>query len=151
MRKLLIVVAGLLLGVATTVSAQERGTFDIGAFARYTMPDNTLGLESAFGGGARLGVFIANNVAIEGQYSYATAAMKDGSGDATLVPLYARLALHGELSDSWRGILTGGWVRDLIEQPSGALVRDDGVSALFGLRRSMGDRTSLRLDLIGDM
>ena len=152
MRKLLIVVAGLLLGVATTASAQERGTFDLGAFARYTMPDSHLGLENAFGGGARLGVFIANNIAIEGQYSYATAALKDNSGDATIVPLYARLALHGgELSDSWRGIIAGGWVRDMVEQPNGTLRRDDGVSALLGLQRRMGDRTSLRLDVIGDM
>ncbi len=68
MRHAGLVIAALTLAAAPMV-AQEKGTFEIGGFGRYTKFTKAYELrkpdDNRIGGGARLGLFVANNVAIE--------------------------------------------------------------------------------------
>jgi outer membrane protein OmpA-like peptidoglycan-associated protein len=69
MRKLLLSVA-LACASATALPAQGAGTVELGAFARYVDWDTSYELKNYVGAGARFGVFIARNFAIELQGSY---------------------------------------------------------------------------------
>ncbi len=68
MRHAGLVLAASILAVAP-LAAQEKGTFEIGGFGRYTKFTEAYDLrkpdDNRFGGGARLGLFVANNWAIE--------------------------------------------------------------------------------------
>lgn len=68
MRHAGLVITASILAV-TPLAAQEKGTFEVGAFGRYTEYTKAYDLrkpdDNRFGGGARLGYFVANNWALE--------------------------------------------------------------------------------------
>ncbi|MEP6589879.1 MAG: OmpA family protein [Gemmatimonadota bacterium] len=68
MRHAGLVIAASILAVAP-MAAQDKGTFEIGGFGRYTKYTEAYEIrkpdDNRFGGGARIGLFVANNLAIE--------------------------------------------------------------------------------------
>src|SRR5688572_32337780 len=58
----------LLLG--GTAGAQQPGTLILGGFGQYTMFDDNLGFDDAFGYGGRIGAFISPNAFLEAEGSY---------------------------------------------------------------------------------
>ncbi len=71
MRRAVLVIAGLVLGAPVAdLAAQNKGTFEIGGFGRYTISydDSYMTVDESrdkWGGGARIGYFIADGFALE--------------------------------------------------------------------------------------
>ncbi len=151
MRALKILAAALALGVATPALAQDRGTFELGAYGRYMILDEDLNLDNPIGFGGRVGLFLARNLAVEFETSRNNAKTPGTDIETMINPLYLRLAWHIPFSAGWKGVIGAGWVRDRMELPSGYKWTDDGYSLSASLQRSLSDRVGLRFDAIGDV
>lgn len=144
MRTLLLLGAALTLGVASPMIAQDGGAVDFGLFGRVTIPDDLLGKKTALGGGARLGIFLKRNLALEFDVSRNET---EKANYLLMMPFAARLAYHAPLGANWSGILGAGWVREYIDPMGpGGLTPDDGVTALIGIQRRLSGRASFRVD-----
>ncbi len=136
-----------LFAIAVPSLAQRPGTLDLALLARYGLPDGELDLENSLGVGARVGLFIAPNLAIEAEHSMNYTNPRGPSDDETrLRPHYLRLALHRPLGDDWQTIWGLGWVRDRVDPSGAGIFPDDGYHALIGLQRYLGSGASLRFD-----
>ncbi|HJQ65597.1 MAG TPA: OmpA family protein [Gemmatimonadales bacterium] len=125
---------------------QRPGTVEIGAFGRYSRFDRSLGWDNAFGGGGRLGVFIAPGLALE-----ASAAYVETNGPRNtvikMVPINARMLYVVPLANQFALMLGAGYVRNNYTNTIGSW--EDGASGLLGLRFG-ADRVALRLEAIED-
>jgi len=139
-----------LIGVTTTGLAQERGTFEVGAFGRYTFLDSSMDHGNAGGFGGRVGLFFMKNLAIEAEGTMSTARAEGTGSVSNIEPLYLRLTLHRAMSENWTAILGAGWVRDQVDPAGPSNFKDDGYSGLVGLQRRIGERASLRFDVVAD-
>src|SRR2546430_16150796 len=74
------VIAVLLVGGAATLDAQHQFQFEFGGFAAYTRFDRAFQLENQIGGGGRIGFWITNWLAIEGDGLYQRPRPKAGGG-----------------------------------------------------------------------
>ncbi len=88
------VLAGVLLfsSVATAL-AQKGGAVEIGGFGRWTKFDSDLNFDNKIGFGGRFGIFVASNLAIEGDASYTTTHSGDGQS-IHYIPIHAGLTLN---------------------------------------------------------
>ena len=81
-RRLLI--AGLVsLSAAAPVIAQSAGNVELGGFAQYTHADEAWQVNSGFGFGGRLGVFLNSRWALEGDASFSTFDNKASRGSGS--------------------------------------------------------------------
>lgn len=129
------------------LSAQDAGTLELGAFGRYTRFDRTLGLDDAFGGGGRLGVFMAQGLALEGAGGYLPTT-GPFVADSRIIPLHARLVYARPIAGAVAVLVGGGYVHNVYGTTGN--VSDDGVSGLFGLRFGMGPSLAMRLEAVED-
>lgn len=136
--------AGALVGVPAP--AQRAGAVELGAFGRYTIFDDTLRLDDAFGGGGRLGVFVARNFAIEAAGSYSEATVTGTSTRVWNAPGYLRLVYNLPLGARSALLLGAGGVYNAWE----GAYDDVGASGLLGLRVGLGGVVALRLDGLAD-
>jgi outer membrane protein OmpA-like peptidoglycan-associated protein len=145
------ILAGLLaVAAAAPAAAQRPGSFELDGFGTWTKFDNSLGFKDRFGAGGLLGIFLAKNVALEGDASYTRTHFDTGlPGTFSYVPIRARLAVHLPLGSSYsRLILGAGYV--------GALYRkdlhenDNGLTGLVGLKLGLSRHFGLRADGIID-
>ena len=150
-RRLCVGVLGLVLS-ALPLAAQRPGTFEIGIFGQATKFDESLNLNSAWGAGGRLGVFVLPGLAIEGDVANARPLVKAGSpllptddDRLSYAPLYLRLAYN--MMVGWRGgvILGAGVVRSDYGTPYAL-----GANGLLGFRVGLTDRLQVRLDGLVD-
>src|SRR5262245_23900404 len=89
------ILCGSLLATAAPSLAQTPGTFEIGGFGRYTIFDDTLGLEDKLGGGGTLGIFIVRNLALEAEGAYTSTNPEGATGvDVSNTPVRGRLTYH---------------------------------------------------------
>lgn len=130
---------------ATPAMGQRPGTIELGAFGRYTKFDRSLGWDNAFGGGGRLGVFVAPGLALEVSAAY---VMVNGPGNTNirLVPINGRLLYSVPLAESFQLLLGAGYVRNNYTNTTGSW--EDGATGLLGLR--FGNRVAIRLEAIED-
>ncbi len=148
MRSLLILGTALAFGATSPLSGQATGTVDIGAYARATQADNALSSDLGLGFGGRFGLFLGRNMALEVDLSRNETTKQNY---LLMQPFSARLAWHAPLSNNWSGIIGAGWVREWTDPTGiGGPWADDGGTALIGLQRKLGGRTSLRVDLVGE-
>lgn len=128
--------------------AQEMGSLDLSLLFRYSMLDDKAASEPGLGVGARVGVFMWQDVALE--LVHASSRTADDP-EARQASFHLHLAKHYALSDQWTAILGAGWVRDRTNAvaPTG-LLESDGASAVVGLQRNFNERAALRLDAIYD-
>jgi hypothetical protein len=117
---------------ALPLAAQRVGTIEIGAFARYTDFDNSLGFANAIGVGGRAAVYVRPNVALE----------LDVSRSTGYTPVHARLVGAFVTGSRAELLLGGGYVRNSYGAALGA--SDGGVSALLGVRYRVTERVWLR-------
>ena len=133
MRNLTLVLIAV-LGTASQLQAQRRGTFEIGAFPTIAYYDKTLKLNQAtVGPGVRLGYFLTDNIAIEGDVS----AHYRG-GDVLVYALGGpRFTYRGGRVEPYAHVLAGG-----------AFVGSTGRFAMAmggGIDYKVSDRFALRL------
>src|SRR5207237_574425 len=81
MTRVIRLAAAVSLAAALPLAAQRAGTIEIGAFARYTDFDNSLGFDNTVGVGARGAVYVRPNLALE----------LDVSRSTGYTPVHARL------------------------------------------------------------
>jgi len=120
---------------------------EIGAFGRYTKFDRSLGWDNAFGGGGRLGVFVAPGLALEASAAYVSVNGPLNS-NIHVVPINARLLYAVPLADQFALLLGAGYVRNNYTNTTGSW--EDGASGLLGLRFGLADRLALRLEAVED-
>jgi outer membrane protein OmpA-like peptidoglycan-associated protein len=137
-------VAGTLSG--GPLAAQRGGTVELGAFGRYSMFDDTLRLDDAIGGGARLGVFFARNFALDAQASYSDVTPAGTTTRSWNIPGYLRLVYNLPLGGRSALLFGAGGVYSAWENADD----DIGANGLLGLRIGLGGAVALRLDGLAD-
>lgn len=140
-------VVALVALASARLSAQDPGTLELGAFGRFTRFDHSLGLDNSFGGGGRLGVFVAPGLALEGTGGYLPTS-GPFVADSRLIPLHARLVYARPIAGPVAVLLGGGYVHNVYGTTGN--VSDDGVSGLFGLRFGMGSSLAARIEAVED-
>ena len=136
------------LWLAHPVSAQQSGTFEVGAFGQDTRFDNSLGLDDAIGGGGLLGIYFTNNLAVEGEGSYTSTSQGTTTG-VSFVPIRARLLFSPHIFNQLALLFGAGYVHADYGNTNPS---DDGVTGLAGLRYEFGKKytVGIRLDYVGD-
>ncbi|MFZ5625504.1 MAG: OmpA family protein [Gemmatimonadota bacterium] len=133
------------------------GTVEIGGFGRWTHFADTVNAKDALGGGGRLGVFIATNLALEGEWSYAGADVdgfprvpNDSLRTISHELWQARLAYNIPVgSRVW--IPVGlGWAFDNYGKTRRVAPRTHGPAAQIGLRAGLTDWLHFRGDVYGN-
>ncbi|HEX5633857.1 MAG TPA: outer membrane beta-barrel protein, partial [Gemmatimonadales bacterium] len=102
--------AALMLLCAAPVAAQAGGTVEIGAFARYVDWDTSYELKNYLGAGARLGVFLARNFAIEAQGSWVAPRSERTPGPDLIDTWSARGLLEYNIPVGPLGLILGAGV-----------------------------------------
>lgn len=140
--------ATLLLSTAVVpASAQQAGAVEIGGFGRYTKFENKLNFDNKFGVGGRLGIFVLNNLAIEGDASYTKTKSQGGLG-IKYIPIHARLVYNVPVAEHSAFLIGAGYVRNLFRDSYRET--NSGVGGLVGVRVGLGSVLALRLDGTGD-
>jgi outer membrane protein OmpA-like peptidoglycan-associated protein len=169
MRKQLILagMAGLLSAgaVAGPLSAQQKGSWELGGFGRYTDFDKSYEVSrqsaNAYGVGLRLGYFLTKNLAVEADGSITWSDVVEfwnGFGSTSLVymPFHVRLMFNKRFGDegpiSWFagvGPAYNRYGKNIEGQPgfSGdGFGSDFGVSGITGIRAHLYPWLGLRVD-----
>ena len=103
----LALVAALAWTLPARAPAQQTGTVEGGAFARYTDFDHSLALARSVGAGGRVGVFVRPNVAVELDLSSASAT-RAGGASVSHAPLHAWLVYSPSLNPRATLLFGGG-------------------------------------------
>ena len=141
----LVFLAGLTLAAAP-VYAQHRGTIELGAFARYGVYDNAMGLDDAAGWGGRLGFFLSPKVILESDG--ALVPTKASGLDVDHKPFHVRLVGNFPFGKRLAFLFGGGWSYNSYSNSWAA--SENGVGGLTGLRLSLGKRLSVRGEVLAD-
>jgi hypothetical protein len=128
-------VAWLVLALPAT--AQQAGTIEVGAFARYVDFDNTLGMGDAVAVGGRAAVYLEPRLALE------LDAARASAGSVTYTPLHLRVVHNAPAGARLEALVGAGYVRNWYGAPYGRA--DQGLSLLLGLRYHVQQRLWLRL------
>ena len=138
----------LLLAAASVGSAlaQRAGTVELGVFGRFTSFDHDLNFRDRLGIGARVGAFVASNLAVEGDGSY-TSTQGQGKDLIRSIPLHARLVYHAPIGERYALLIGAGYTRNLFRKD----YREtrSGVGGVLGVRFARGP-FALRLEATGD-
>lgn len=144
LRTLTIAFAALV--IAVPAAAQQRGTIEFGAFASAGRFDKALTLDQGFGGGGRIGAFLAPRTSVEFEKSEMRATRTLGLKDVNVGILSARLtqifARTGGLS-----LLIGAGAGASTETN---FMHTYGVNALVGGKIRIGKNAAFRADFIND-
>lgn len=163
MRHAGLVIAASILAVAP-MAAQEKGTFEIGGFARYTKFTEAYDLrkpnDNRIGGGARLGLFVANNWAIEldGSLNPTDLAGNQAKVPATAglrslplqyIPFHLQAVYNAPLSKGISWMLGGGPGYTILRK--GIDEKSFSVGAMTGLRLRPASWLNFRLEGTADV
>lgn len=137
--------AALLL--AAPLAAQTRGTMEIGAFGSGARFEKELGMEFAYGGGARVGMFIDRRWALEFEKGEMRASRTNGLKDVNVGILSSRIVA----TDLRHGQFTA-----LVGLGAGVSTETNylhsyGFDGMVGLKYRMGERSNFRVDLVHDV
>jgi outer membrane protein OmpA-like peptidoglycan-associated protein len=142
MKRMIGMVALALLAQVPALSAQQGGSFEIGAFGRYNWFDGKEPFKDAGGGGGRIGVFLSPKWEIEAQGSYAKTSAP-GRPSISYTPLTGRFQLNTSPLVFGLGYtenrFTGDYDKNLAS-----------IQGLVGFRIGAGKPFSLRADLTLD-
>ncbi|MEO7987685.1 MAG: thrombospondin type 3 repeat-containing protein, partial [Gemmatimonadales bacterium] len=123
---------------------QHAGTVELGLFPNLSYFDNSLRLSQGRAGpGARLGFFLSEHLAIEGEGAWVPVTAPNDS-DVAYVPLRARLAYNISAGEHVGLVLGGGFVHTMYRRDRH--VSDNGATGSAGIRLGLGDVTSIRID-----
>jgi outer membrane protein OmpA-like peptidoglycan-associated protein len=139
----------LLCTAATVARAQSGGTFEITGFGRYTVYDDSLGLQEGSSGGASLGFYPIRNLAVEAEAAYAQTHSTPGGIGITNIPLRGRLAYHVPLGGYASAIRFGaGYVRNMYRK--NVSFNDNGFTGVVGIRWGLSPSFGFRVDGTAD-
>jgi outer membrane protein OmpA-like peptidoglycan-associated protein len=139
-------IGGAALLWAAPVMAQQRGTVEFGAFASGGMFDKSLTLNSGYGGGGRIGVYLDPRVALEFDMGEMTATRTLGLANVNVGSLNARLVAT-PIKSGALSILVGVGAGSSTETN---FLHTYGVNALVGAKIALSDHVALRIDAISD-
>jgi hypothetical protein len=130
--------------------SQQQGAVELGAFGRYTIYDSDIGIENAIGFGGRLGVFVLDNLSVEGEVSYAEPDLTDKPGfqgrNFISHELWEARAVYTYWMGDKAGLMFGaGYAYDNYSRVRNVAARGGGPSGLLGLRYKFSDLLSLRV------
>jgi len=163
MRRILLL-AGALSVYGIPTLAQEKGTVELGGFARFTRYDGSFSTsnkrENSWGGGGRLGYFFSRKLALEADGSFNATDLENYfvgqvSSPIRYWPFHLRLVLNAPLGERAAFLLGGGFVWNHYGKSSNTAVKtisgdDFGVGGLTGFRLKVNSWLSLRLDGTAD-
>jgi len=130
---------------AAPALGQGAGAVEVGAFARYTNFDNSLGMTSTVGAGGRVSVALRPGFALELDLSRTSASSDPRGGSVTYTPLHARVIGALPAGERMEVLVGGGYVRNAY---GGAFEESDGgLSTVLGLRYHASNRVWMRLGL----
>ncbi len=144
-------VRAITVGVAALVwavpaAAQQRGTMEFGAFGSAASFDNELSLTNGYGGGGRVGMFLAPRWSMEFEKGEMRASRPDGLRDVNVGILAGRLTAvpvkMGALS-----FLLGAGAGVSTETN---FMHSYGVDGLVGAKLALNDNVALRVDGVWD-
>ncbi|MGV3707366.1 MAG: OmpA family protein [Gemmatimonas sp.] len=150
--------AVLALSIPASLSAQRRGALEIGGFGRFTKFADTLQIDNGFGGGGRAAVFIARNLSLEMDVSYAEADVlrrpiiidRGDSLNKVSHTLWSyRLLWNAPVHERVKLLLGAGYGYDAFGMERAVAPRGGGPQGLVGLRFLLNDRLSLRIEGTG--
>jgi len=134
---------GFALVSAAPAAAQQAGAVEVGAFARYTNFDNSLGMTSTLGAGGRVAVALRPRFAFELDVSRTSASSDPRGGSVTYTPLHARLIGALPAGERMEVLVGAGYVRNAY---GGAFEQSDGgLTTILGLRYHASNRVWMRL------
>jgi len=139
--------AALVLTLSAPALAQKPGTVEFGGFGRFTKFDKATHFDDRGGLGARLGVFVLPNLAIEGDAAY-TATYTLNQDLVRNIPIHARLVYNLPVGEHGALLLGGGYVRNMFRKTY--VESANGFGGLVGVRLGLGELLSIRLDATGD-
>ncbi len=145
--------AALLL--AAPVVAQQPGTLILGGFGQYTLFDDDIGFDDAFGYGGRIGAFISPNVFLEAEGS-STEPDYNGPGpdrDAKYGPISARLMFAFPFMQNTgfnAGFQVGGGAVLSSYRRGHGYTYNYGAEGALGFTAAFGGFTALRLQALVD-
>lgn len=149
MRRSLILCLGLAAGIAPAAAAQAGGSIELGLFGLGTSYDKSFQLKSGFGGGGRLGLYIAHNWALAADISAASSSSKvTGRPDVAYHPFHARLERHWGDGDQF--IFGLGYAHESLTPKGGNGTSASGVSGAISYQHAFGSVVGLRLDALAD-
>lgn len=137
-------VTALLVSLASSpATAQQTGTFELGAFGQASYFDQSLRFDQGKGGlGVRLGFFVVPKVELEAEGAFVPVEGPEGQ-KVYYIPLRGRALLNFPVGEHGALLLGGGYVRS--EYRHDARFHDDGVTGLVGARLGLPGITSIRL------
>ncbi len=144
-RKIALIGAATLL-CAIPAAAQERGTVEFGAFGSGGMFNKSLTLNSGFGGGGHVGVFLDPRWALEFEGSEMQASRPAGAANANVGMLSGRLVntlFRGDVVSILGGAGAGGSTET-------SFLHSYGVNAMLGAKFAVSERAAIRVDAVAD-
>jgi outer membrane protein OmpA-like peptidoglycan-associated protein len=136
-----------LLLIPLPIAAQGPGPVELGGFLQWSVFDGSLQMDDFFAEGARAGVFLTRALAIEADVARTSTNGPPGVR-VTYWPLHARLVYNHMLPARVTAMLGLGAVHN--EYGGARNAKDNGLSALFGVRIPVASQFALRLDVNAD-
>jgi len=154
LRSVLALGATVALLVPQMAEAQRPGVIELGGLGRFSIYDSDVGIENAFGGGGRLGIFLLQNLSAEVDYTYSEPELTDkpgwqGRDFISHELLQARLLYNYGLSESVKLLLGAGYSYDNFSRPRLVAARGGGLGGLLGVRFNLSESFSARLEGTG--
>lgn len=146
------------LSIPASLFAQRKGALEIGGFGRFTKFADTLQIDNGLGGGGRAAVFIARNLSVEMDVSYAEADVlktpflvdRGQILDKVSHTLWSyRLLYNAPLSERVKLLVGAGYGYDAFGRERNVAPRGGGPQGLLGLRFVLNDKVSLRFEGTG--
>jgi outer membrane protein OmpA-like peptidoglycan-associated protein len=134
------------LALALPASAQERGTVEFGAFGSAASFDKNLSLNTGYGGGGRVGVYLDRTWVMEFEDAEMRASRPNALKDVNVGILSGRLVAAPQISGGL-SLLVGAGAGVSTETN---FLHSYGVDALLGAKYAMTDNVSLRVDGVFD-
>ena len=144
----------LALPLAQELGGQQQWSIELGSVGRYTVYDQDIGIENGVGAGARVGLFLFDNLSIEGEATYGEPGLTDQPSypERSYIShlLYrTNLVYTRWLSDN-AGLLFGvGIANDNYSRPRNVAARGWGTGGLLGFRLRFSDLISWRIEGTG--
>lgn len=138
--KVILVGAAVLLGTVPA-AAQQRGTVEFGAFGSTTSFDNSLGMNSGWGAGGRVGVFLAPRWSVEFEGGGSRVSRPSGLSDVNVGVLSARLTAVPFKLGGVSVLLGAG-----IDHTDTWFLESYGVHGLLGAKIALSPSVALRVD-----
>ena len=156
MRRAAVAVAiGVGLVMAGGIQAQDQWSVELGAVGRYSIYDADVGVENGFGiVGGRGGLFVADNLAVEGEVTYGEPQLSyapgwRGRNYISHLLLQGRLVYTAWLSESTGVLLGAGLQHDNYSRARTVAARGWGGTGLLGLRYRFSEFVSARVESTG--